>query len=104
MFVHFCLGSSGIFPKERIRNSNKTKLDIVRHLLAKSCININYFFFPIVVVANKSDLAVDTDLPHESLEATAIFDWENGYVECSAKDRININKIFKELLIQTKSR
>ena len=62
------------------------------------------FLFPIVVVANKSDLAVDTDLPHESLEATAIFDWENGYVECSAKDRININKIFKELLIQTKSR
>ena len=55
-------------------------------------------------MANKSDLAVDTDLPHESLEATAIFDWENGYVECSAKDRINVNKIFKELLIQTKSR
>ena len=46
----------------------------------------------------------DPDLPHESLEATAIFDWENGYVESSAKDRVNINKIFKELLIQAKSR
>ena len=59
---------------------------------------------PIVIVANKSDLTGDPDLPHESLEATAIFDWENGYVESSAKDRVNINKIFKELLIQAKSR
>ena len=59
---------------------------------------------PIVIVANKSDLEVDRSLPHESLEATAIFDWENGYVECSAKERKNINKIFRELLNQTKSR
>jgi len=59
---------------------------------------------PIVIVANKSDLTGDPDLPHESLEATALFDWENGYVESSAKDRININKIFKELLNQAKSR
>ena len=59
---------------------------------------------PIVIVANKSDLAGDPELPHESLEATAVFDWENGYVESSAKDRVNINKIFKELLVQAKSR
>ena len=57
-----------------------------------------------MIVANKSDLTGDPDLPHESLEATAIFDWENGYVESSAKDRKNINKIFKELLNQSKSR
>ena len=57
-----------------------------------------------MIVANKSDLTGDPDLPHESLEATAIFDWENGYVESSAKDRVNINKIFKELLNQAKSR
>ena len=57
-----------------------------------------------MIVANKSDLTGDPDLPHESLEATAIFDWENGYVECSAKERKNINKIFKELLNQSKSR
>lgn len=57
-----------------------------------------------MVVANKSDLPVDSDLPYESLEATAIFDWENGYVESSAKDRLNINKIFKELLNQAKNR
>ena len=59
---------------------------------------------PIVVVGNKSDLPYDDGIPHESLEATVIFDWENGYVECSAKERLNINKIFKELLQQAKSR
>lgn len=59
---------------------------------------------PIVVVANKSDLPTDPDIPADSLEATVVFDWENGYVESSAKDRRNINKIFKELLQQAKSR
>ena len=59
---------------------------------------------PIVIVGNKSDLPYDDAIPHESLEATVVFDWENGYVECSAKDRLNINKIFKELLQQAKSR
>ena len=46
----------------------------------------------------------DPDLPYESLEATSIFDLENGYVECSAKERKNIKKIFKELLNQGKPR
>ncbi len=51
---------------------------------------------PIVVVGNKSDLPRDNDLPDEAtLDATVVFDWENGYVECSAKDRLHINKIFK---------
>ena len=57
-----------------------------------------------MVVANKSDLSVHTDFHYDSLEATVIFDWENGYVESSAKDRRNINKIFKELLNQSKPR
>ena len=57
-----------------------------------------------MVVANKSDLSVHTDLHYDSLEATVIFDWENGYVESSAKERRNINKIFKELLNQSKPR
>lgn len=26
----------------------------------------------------------------EEAEATVVFDWENGYAECSAKDNINI--------------
>ena len=62
---------------------------------------------PIVVAGNKSDLtlnSVDKRIPLESLEATVVFDWENGYVECSAKERLNINKIFKELLQQAKTK
>ncbi len=60
---------------------------------------------PIVVVGNKCDLeAADPDIPRESLEATVTFDWENGYVESSAKERRNINKIFKELLQQAKAK
>ena len=59
---------------------------------------------PIVVAGNKSDLESDKNIPSESLEAIVTFDWENGYVECSAKERRNINKIFKELLQQAKSK
>ncbi len=59
---------------------------------------------PIVVVGNKCDLDADLDIPRDSLEAIVTFDWENGYVESSAKDRRNINKIFKELLQQAKAR
>ena len=55
-----------------------------------------------MVVANKSDLEPDPLLPRESLEATVTFDWENGYVESSASSGVNINKIFRELLQQTK--
>ena len=29
-------------------------------------------------------------------------DWENGYVECSAKSDTNVVKIFQELMIQAK--
>ena len=57
-----------------------------------------------MVVANKSDLPVHADFHYDSLEARVIFDWENGYVESSAKEKLNINKIFKELLNQSKPR
>ncbi|TRY69006.1 hypothetical protein TCAL_04096 [Tigriopus californicus] len=59
---------------------------------------------PIVVVANKCDLDKDPSLSCETIEATVIFDWENGYVQSSAKDRVNINKIFKELMNQAKTK
>ena len=64
---------------------------------------------PIVVVGNKSDLVTGDQAGKavpmmESIEAVVTFDWENGYVESSAKERKNINKIFKELLQQAKTR
>ncbi|XP_023340713.1 GTP-binding protein Rhes [Eurytemora carolleeae] len=56
---------------------------------------------PIVIVGNKLDLV--RELPKEETEAVVTLDWENGYVECSAKENQNISAIFKELLNQTKS-
>ena len=61
---------------------------------------------PIVIVGNKSDLLATRDdrIPQENeLDASISLDWENGFVQCSAKERRNINKIFKELLQQSKS-
>jgi len=57
---------------------------------------------PIVVVGNKTDLP--REITKEEVEATVMFDWENGYMECCAKDNININAVFKELLNQAKSK
>lgn len=58
---------------------------------------------PIVVVGNKSELA-ERVVAQEIAETTAVYDWECGYVECSAKDNHNIVKVFKELLVQAKVR
>jgi GTPase SAR1 family protein len=56
---------------------------------------------PIVVVANKTDLA--RQITREETEATVLCDWENGYVECCAKDNLNIVAVFKALLVEAKS-
>ena len=51
---------------------------------------------PIVVVGNKTDLP--REITKEEVEATVMLDWENGYMECCAKDNINISAVFKEIL------
>ena len=56
---------------------------------------------PLVVVGNKTDLA--RQIPREEAEATVLCDWENGYVECCAKDNLNIPAIFRALLVKAKS-
>ena len=56
---------------------------------------------PLVVVGNKTDL--ERNISKEEAEATVNLDWENGYVECCAKDNQNIQAIFRALLIQAKS-
>ena len=55
-----------------------------------------------VVVGNKID--VERDTCKEQLEATVLFDWENGYVECSAKNNVIVSAVFKELLNQARAR
>ena len=55
---------------------------------------------PVVVVGNKTDL--ERQIPREEAEATVLCDWENGYVECCAKDNLNIPAVFRALLVQAK--
>jgi hypothetical protein len=35
-------------------------------------------------------------------ESVVTVDWENGFVETSAKDNVNVSQVFKELLSQAK--
>jgi small GTP-binding protein len=56
---------------------------------------------PMVVVGNKTDLERKVDMVET--EALVQCDWENGYVECSAKHNVNIQDVFKELLSQVRS-
>ena len=57
---------------------------------------------PMVVVGNKIDLERKVD--EKETEVLVECDWENGYVECSAKLNKNIEDVFMELLNQAKSK
>ncbi|ENN73429.1 ras-related protein Rap-2b [Dendroctonus ponderosae] len=57
---------------------------------------------PIVVVGNKIDLTGNREVDTATTESVITVDWENGFVEASAKENINVSKVFKELLAQAK--
>lgn len=38
----------------------------------------------------------------KTFESIVTVDWENGFVETSAKDNLNVSQVFKELLTQAK--
>lgn len=38
----------------------------------------------------------------EMTESIVTVDWENGFVEASAKENTNVARVFKELLVQAK--
>ncbi|CAF4937922.1 unnamed protein product [Pieris macdunnoughi] len=59
---------------------------------------------PIVVVGNKVDMAEsgERQVDFHTTESVVTVDWENGFVEASAKDNMNVSQIFKELLVQAK--
>ncbi|XP_011642499.1 ras-related protein Rap-1 [Pogonomyrmex barbatus] len=58
---------------------------------------------PIVVVGNKIDLVeTEQEVETESTRELVTMKWENGFVEVSAKENLNISQVFKELLIQAK--
>lgn len=41
-------------------------------------------------------------MDYDTTESVVTVDWENGFVEASAKDGTNITQVFKELLTQAK--
>ncbi|TNN59998.1 GTP-binding protein Rhes [Liparis tanakae] len=55
---------------------------------------------PIVVVGNKSDRKQERQVSNEDVLATVESDWNNSYLEASAKDNVNVVEVFKELLQQ----
>lgn len=58
---------------------------------------------PIVVVGNKLDLVEkEQEVSSESTRELVTAEWENGFVEVSAKENQNISQVFKELLVQAK--
>ena len=59
-------------------------------------------YTPIVIVGNKADSEdCSRKVQKETAEITALVEWENGFVEASAKDNVNVDGVFKELLQQT---
>ncbi|XP_005108587.1 ras-related protein Rap-2c [Aplysia californica] len=58
---------------------------------------------PIVIVGNKADVPVEKHaVAKETAEAIACFDWNNGFVEATAKDHSRVVEVFKEILRQSK--
>ncbi|KAK6300375.1 GTP-binding protein Rhes [Coregonus clupeaformis] len=57
---------------------------------------------PIVVVGNKADRAgSDRQVAADDVLSTVELDWNNSYVETSAKENDNVMEVFRELLQQT---
>ena len=57
---------------------------------------------PMLIVGSKVDQERSDQLPFHQIEAVVCLDWEAGYVECSAKEDINIEAVFNEAILQTK--
>ncbi|KAG8446113.1 hypothetical protein GDO86_013834 [Hymenochirus boettgeri] len=53
---------------------------------------------PIVVVANKKDSAGDPKVSWEEALTTVELDWNHRLLETSAKENLNVNEVFRELL------
>ena len=56
----------------------------------------------IVVVGNKCDLDCKRAVQKDLAENIVQIDWDNGFLECSAKNNQNMTAIFKEMLKQSK--
>nr|XP_033939104.1 GTP-binding protein Rhes-like [Pseudochaenichthys georgianus] len=57
-------------------------------------------YTPIVVVGNKVDRVKERQVSNEDVLSTVEMDWNNSYLEASAKENANVVEVFKELLQQ----
>lgn len=57
-------------------------------------------YTPIVVVGNKVDREEERQVSSEDVLSTVELDWNNSYLESSAKENANVVEVFKELLQQ----
>ncbi|XP_075209478.1 GTP-binding protein Rhes [Echeneis naucrates] len=57
-------------------------------------------YTPIVVVGNKADREEARQVSSEDVLSTVELDWNNSYLEASAKENANVVEVFKELLQQ----
>ncbi|KAF7655105.1 hypothetical protein LDENG_00060790 [Lucifuga dentata] len=55
-------------------------------------------YTPIVVVGNKVDREEERQVSSEDVLSTVELDWNNSYLEVSAKENANVMELFKELL------
>lgn len=54
------------------------------------------------MVGNKCDLECKRNVLREMAENIVQIDWDNGFLEVSAKNNFNMTAIFKEMLKQSK--
>ncbi|KAM9817915.1 GTP-binding protein Rhes-like [Syngnathus typhle] len=57
-------------------------------------------YTPIVVVGNKTDRGGERRVSEDDVLSIVEMDWNNSYLEASAKDNVNVVEVFKELLQQ----
>ncbi|XP_029914275.1 ras-related protein Rap-1b-like [Myripristis murdjan] len=57
-------------------------------------------YTPIVVVGNKIDRQNERQVSSEDVLSTVKLDWNNSFLEASAKDNDNVIEVFRELLQQ----
>lgn len=87
-------------------NSYKSKLESLKEQQERLQLmdeSIPAFDSPvIVIVGNKCDLECKRKIEKDVAENIVQIDWENGFLECSAKNNYNMTAIFKEMLKQSK--
>uniref|UniRef100_UPI00398E72B8 rasd family member 4 n=1 Tax=Pristiophorus japonicus TaxID=55135 RepID=UPI00398E72B8 len=57
-------------------------------------------YTPIVVIGNKTDNLSDKQVSSEDIMSLVELEWNNRYLESSAKDNANVVEVFRELLQQ----